>query len=247
MNQVIKKAAFFSLIGLFCAAALFISFCVFFDEVLLVRKNTVYRVDTPAKIVAFTFDDGPSPEWTPRILDALKATHSKATFFLLGKHVRAYPQIARDILAHGCEIGNHTFNHQVIMNLPAGKIIKEIKDTEKAIKEATGITPVLFRPPKGWVTDKDKKFINSLGYETILWTINSKDWVDFDDKYIVKFILGRVRPGDIILFHDSGGVFASEGGNREETVKTVRLLADKLKAEGYSITSVGELLASRKK
>jgi len=246
MRPIIKKITFFSLLGLVCGVILFVLFCLFFDEVLLVRKNNVYRVDTPAKMVALTFDDGPSPKWTPQILEELKKQQVKATFFLLGKHVQAYPQVARMIVVQGCEVGNHTFSHQIIMNLSPEIIQKEIKSTEKAIQDATGVTPVLFRPPKGWVTDKDKKIINRLGYETILWTLNSKDWVTFDDKYIVSFILKRIQPGDIILFHDSGGVFGSEGGNREETVKSVRMLVEKLKAQGYAVTTVSELLASRK-
>jgi peptidoglycan-N-acetylglucosamine deacetylase len=246
MRIIFKKAAFFSFLGLVCGTILFVLFSVFFDEVLFVRKNTIYHVDTPRKIVALTFDDGPSPEWTPRILEVLKQSQSKATFFLLGKHVQAYPGIARLIIKQGCEIGNHTFNHQVILNLDHDRIREEIKDAEKAIKDATGVTPVFFRPPKGWVTDKDKKIIKQLGYDTILWTLNSKDWVTFDDKYIVRFLLKRIRPGDIILFHDSGGVFGTEGGNREETVKAVRSVVEKLKERGYIVTTVGELLASRR-
>ncbi len=246
MRIIAKKAAFFSFLGLGCAAIVFTLFSLFFDEVLFVRKNTIYHVDTPRKIVALTFDDGPSPEWTPRILEVLKQSQAKATFFLLGKHVQAYPEIARLILKQGCEVGNHTFNHRIILNLDYDRIRKEVKDTEKAIKDATGVTTVFFRPPKGWVTDKDKKIIKELGYETILWSLNSKDWVTFDDKYIVRFLLKRVQPGDIILFHDSGGVFGTEGGNREETVKAVRMLVEKLKARGYIVTTVGELLASRK-
>jgi peptidoglycan/xylan/chitin deacetylase (PgdA/CDA1 family) len=246
MKPFPKKIIFFSFFALVGLAIFFVWFCLFFDEVLFVRKNTIYHVDTPLKMVALTFDDGPSPEWTPKILAVLEENKVKATFFMLGKHVKAYPQIARMVVDQGSEVGNHTYNHMVILGAGIGKLEKEIKDTEKAIKEATGKTPVLMRPPKGWVTDKDKKLINKLGYETILWSLNSKDWVSFDDKYIVSFIMNRIKPGDIILFHDSGGVFASEGGDRQETIKAVRMLVEKLKAQGFVVTTVSELLASRK-
>jgi peptidoglycan/xylan/chitin deacetylase (PgdA/CDA1 family) len=246
MKSSIKKITIFSASLLAAIVIFFVWFTMFFDEVLLVRKNNIYHVDTPLKMVALTFDDGPSPEWTPKILAVLKENNVKATFFMLGKHVKAYPQVARMVVEEGSEVGNHTFSHMIIFNSSPERLKKEIEDTEKAIKDATGVAPVLVRPPKGWVTDKDKKLINQLGYETILWNINSKDWVTFDDKYIVKFILNRIRPGDILLFHDSGGVFGTEGGNREETVKAVRLLVEKLKARGYIVTTVGELLASRR-
>ncbi len=246
MKLFTKKIIFLSAFVLAGLAIFFVWFCLFFDEVLFVRKNTVYHVDTPVKMVALTFDDGPSPEWTPKILEVLKENNVKATFFMLGKHVKAYPQIARMVVKQGSEVGNHTYNHMVIFNSGAVKLENEIRDTEKAIKEATGVTPVLMRPPKGWVTDKDKKLINKLGYETILWSLNSKDWVSFDDKYIVKFLMGRIKPGDIILFHDSGGVFATEGGDRQETIKAVKTLVEKLKAKGFIVTTVSELLASRR-
>jgi peptidoglycan/xylan/chitin deacetylase (PgdA/CDA1 family) len=244
MKPFPKKIFFslsFVLIGL---VIFFVWFSLFFDEVLFVRKNTIYHVDTPLKMVALTFDDGPSLEWTPKILAVLKENNVKATFFMLGKHVKAYPQIARMVVDQGSEVGNHTYNHMIIVNSGFVKLAKEIKDTEDAIKKATGVTPVLMRPPKGWVTDKDRKLINKLGYETILWSLNSKDWVTFDDKYIVKFIMARIKPGDIILFHDSGGVFGTEGGDRQETVKAVRMLVEKLKANGFAVTTVSELLAS---
>ena len=85
-----------------------------------------------------------------------------------------------------------------------------------------------------------------MGYKTVLWTLNSKDWVTFDDKYIVKYILRRIKPGDIILFHDSGGVFATEGGNRDETVKTITQLAERLRERGYRFVTINELLNMEK-
>lgn len=81
-----------------------------------------------------------------------------------------------------------------------------------------------------------------MGYEVVLWTLNSKDWVTFDDKYIVSYIVKHIRPGDIILFHDSGGVFSTEGGDRHETVKTIPLLVKELRKQGYHFCTVSELI-----
>jgi peptidoglycan/xylan/chitin deacetylase (PgdA/CDA1 family) len=221
------------------------SFCVFFDEAVLVRKRSVFRINRAEKVVALTFDDGPSPLWTPKILDELKKADIKATFFMLGEHVAKYPEIARQVAQEGHEIGNHTYDHHVLLYYTLKELEKEIKDTERIIQKVTGKTTRYFRPPKAWLTAQEKKKIEELGYKVILWSLNSKDWVTFDDKYIVKYILRNIRPGDILLFHDSGGVFGTEGGDRHETVKTIPLLVEKMHKIGYKFVTVSELLEAK--
>ena len=220
-------------------------FCIFFDEAWLVRKNTIFRVDTHDKVVALTFDDGPSPVWTPKILDELKKANIKATFFMLGEHVAKYPEIARRVAQEGHEIGNHTYDHHVLLYYKLDELTKEIKDTERIIQKTTGQTTRYFRPPKAWLTNEEKKKIESLGYKVVLWSLNSKDWVTFDDKYIVRYIVRNIRAGDIILFHDSGGVFGTEGGNRHETVITIPRLVKKLTEKGYKFVTISELLNTK--
>jgi len=221
-------------------------FTIFFDEAVLVRKGTVYSEPSPDKLVALTFDDGPSPVWTPKILDELKKAGVKATFFMLGDHVEKYPEIAKRVAQEGHEIENHSYDHHVLFYYKMEELEKEIKDTEKIIQDVAGQTTRYFRPPKAWLTDQEKKKIKEMGYEIILWSLNSKDWVTFDDKYIIKYILRNIRPGDIILFHDSGGVFSIEGGDRKETVKTIPRLVEKLKERGYKFVTVTELLNNAK-
>jgi len=220
------------IILLFLAVA---AFCVFFDEAIIVRRHAFYRIKTKDKLVALTFDDGPSPEWTPKILDVLKKYAVKATFFMIGEHCLKYPETARRVAQESHEIGNHTFDHPQ-------ELIDEIKRSEKAIEEVTGKRTRLIRPPKAWLTSVEKKVINELGYKIILWSLNSKDWVNFNDRYIVKYLMRNIKPGDIILFHDSGGVFTSEGGKRTETVKAIARLIEKLKTKGYRFVTVSELL-----
>ncbi|MFH1198985.1 MAG: polysaccharide deacetylase family protein [Candidatus Omnitrophota bacterium] len=217
-------------------------FTIFFDQAVIVRRGTIYRQKTEEKVVALTFDDGPSAVWTPQILDALNKAGIKATFFMLGEHVLKYPDVARRVAEEGHEIGNHTQDHHVLVYYTPQELEKEIKDAESAIKKVTGVTTKYFRPPKAWVTDEEKKKIKEMGYETILWSLNSKDWVTFDDKYIIKYIMHNVRPGDIILFHDSGGTFSTEGGDRHETVLAVGRLAEKLREKGYRFATITELL-----
>ncbi len=246
MVKRIKKLII-SLAVILTIAAFFIAlFTIFFDQAVLVRKGTIYRVPAAEKVVALTFDDGPSPEWTPKVLDELKKAGVKATFFMLGKNVEKYPEIVKRVVAEGHEVENHTYNHHVLIYYKMDELEKEIRDTEKAIKDITGYSTKYFRPPKAWLTGGEKRKIKEMGYEIVLWTLNSKDWVSFHDKQITQYILYRIRPGDIILFHDSGAVFSTEGGNRKQTVRTIPRLVRKLKEKGYSFVTINELISKGK-
>ncbi len=220
---------------------------IFFDQAVLVRKGTVYRIRASEKVVALTFDDGPSPVWTPQILDELKKAGIKATFFMLGDHVEQYPDVARRVAAEGHEIANHTYDHQTILYYNPEELKNEISHAQKVIEDITGIKTRYFRPPKAWLSQAEKQQIKEMGYTTILWSLNSKDWVTFHDKQITAYILGHIRPGDIILFHDSGGVFSHQGGNRKQTVKTIPRLVEKLKEKGYRFVTISELLNLQEK
>ena len=221
------------------------AFCVFFDQAILTRKGTVYRVRTPHKKIALTFDDGPSPEWTPKILKALSKAGIKATFFMVGHHVYNYPQIARQVADEGHEIGNHGYAHSVILYYNSAEIEEEIKYTEKVIKDITGHTTNSFRPPKAWLRKSIKDKIHSMGYNIVLWSLNSKDWVNFKHQFIVNYLAKRVKSGDILLFHDSGNVFSTEGGDRSQTVSAIPLLVKKLENMGFEFVTVKELLDTK--
>lgn len=217
-------------------------FCIFFDQAVLTRRGTVYRVRTDQKKVAITFDDGPSPVWTPKILDELKKAGIKATFFMIGHHVQKYPDIARRIAQEGHTIGNHGYAHSVLLYYTLAEIEEEIKYTEHVIREITGKTTKIFRPPKAWLNKGIKEKIRSLGYAIVLWSLNSKDWVSFNHKHMVRYLSRNIKNGDILLFHDSGNVWTTEGGNRTQTVKAISLLARTLKEKGFEFVSVEELM-----
>lgn len=242
------ETAFLIKVFLGFGAAIFLVayFCVFFDQAVFTRKDTIYRVKTNEKKIAITFDDGPSPVWTPQILDELKKANIKATFFMIGHHIKKYPDIAKRVAREGHQIGNHGYAHSVLFYYTPDELEEDIKYSEYIIKEITGQTTTCFRPPKALITYREKEKIKSMGYRIVLWSLNSKDWVTFDDKYIVRYILRNIRNGDIILFHDSGGVFKTEGGNRSETVTTIPLLAEKLKERGFKLVTIDELLDGQK-
>jgi len=220
-------------------------FVIFFDQAILVRKGTIYRENVDEKVVALTFDDGPSPVWTPKILDVLRDAGVKATFFMLGSHVEKYPDVARRVAQEGHDIGNHTYDHHLLLYSSLGKLKDDTRRTDEIIQSVTGVKTRYFRPPKAWLTGGEKKALRAMGYEVVLWSLNSKDWVTFDDKYMIKYLMRHVRPGDIILFHDSGGAFSTEGGDRDETVLAVMRLIERLKEKGWRFVTVTELLKMR--
>lgn len=221
-------------------------FMFFFDQALLIRQNTFYRASVPEKVAAITFDDGPSPVWTPVILDALKKSETKATFFMIGEHVEKYPEIARRVAAEGHEIGIHSYHHGNFLFYDKYEVREDIIKCAAIIREVTGESPRLFRPPKAWLSKREKKKIKEMGYTVVLWSLNSKDWVNFDDKYMVRYLVKNIHPGAIILFHDSGGFFKTEEGNRIETLNTIPRLAEKLREKGYRFVTISELLKMQK-
>ncbi|MFA5087400.1 MAG: polysaccharide deacetylase family protein [Candidatus Omnitrophota bacterium] len=230
------------LAGLGLVTALVWCFCIFFDQAVLNRRGTLYRVKTPQKKIALTFDDGPSPLWTPKILDELRTLKVKATFFMIGHHVREYPQIARRVAEEGHTIGNHGYAHSVLIYYTPAEIEEEIKYTEFVIKEATGQTTQYFRPPKAWLQKEIKEKIKSMGYQVVLWSLNSKDWVAFNYRRTVKYVERNIKNGDILLFHDSGNVLKAEGGDRSQTVLAIPLIVKSLQEKGFEFVSIKELL-----
>ena len=230
------------LLSVACLTVFFVSVSIFFDQALLTRRGTIYRIKRAGKKVALTFDDGPSPVWTPLILDELKTAGIKATFFMIGHHVKKYPAVAKRVAAEGHTVGNHGYAHSVVLYYTPAEIEEEIKYTELVIREVTGLTTQYYRPPKAWVTAPIKEKIKSMGYEVILWSLNSKDWVSFNHKTMVRYLSKNIRNGDILLFHDSGNVWSTEGGDRTQTVKAISSLAKSLKKKGYQFVSLEELL-----
>lgn len=217
-------------------------FCVFFDQAILTRRGTIYRLPLAQKKVALTFDDGPSPIWTPLILNELKKENIKATFFMTGHHVSLYPEIAQRVAHEGHEIENHGYAHNVILYYRMEEIEEEIRYTEHLIRQTTGQTTKYFRPPKAWLGPRTRRKIKRMGYDVVLWSLNSKDWVTFDAKHITRFIGQRVQSGDILLFHDSGGVLKSEGGDRAQTVAAIPLIAHELRNKGFEFVTIDQLI-----
>ncbi len=229
------------------ASAIFLLFFAFFLNRYVYRgfgmQVELFRKGPPeAHVVALTFDDGPDPRFTPAVLDILAEEDVPATFFMVGKHVEKYPHLAQQVLEAGHEIGNHTYSHANLLQAPLGRIAAEIERGEKAIFNATGLRPSLFRPPRGLYEAKLMEETRERGYTIALWSLSSNDWLEMRPVDISRTILQNVTPGDIILFHDSGNLIRAEGGERLPTVRSLGPIIKGLKEQGYDFVTVTELL-----
>ena len=196
---------------------------------------TSCRVDGP--YIAMTFDDGPHPVLTPRLLDILKARGIKATFFLIGQNAAEYPDIVRRIAAEGHEIGNHSWSHPQLTKLSFPSLREEIERTSSTIAEIVGKPPLILRPPYGATTDYINHWINrEFGMKVILWSVDPLDWKYRNSARVERQIVAGARPGAIILSHDIHGT----------TVAAMPEVFDSLLGKGYKFVTVSELIAMDK-
>lgn len=207
------------------------------------EEDGVYIVKSVANSknqIALTFDDGPHPSETLKILDILDKYNVKATFFVVGKHVNWYPKSVIEASERGHEIGNHTYTHPNINSLSKKAIIDEIKSCEEVILEKTGKRPAVFRPPFGNF-DKDmmEEVSRETGYTTILWSsVDVKDWQNPSPELMSRQIIENTKSGDIVLLHDY---------STESTVKSLETIIPSLIQRGYQFVTVSELLQNNKK
>ncbi len=186
------------------------------------------------KCVALTFDDGPVAG-TARLLDTLKAKGVHATFFTVGYNAATHPGLLRRMVAEGHIIGNHTYSHQQLTRLSASAVRSEIARTNTLVEKATGVTPTLLRPPYGATSSTVRKVAGSLGMSQILWNVDPLDWKDHNSALVTRRVLAAARPGSIILSHDI----------HPTTVQAYPAIIDGLRAKGFTIVTVPELLGSR--
>lgn len=186
--------------------------------------------------IAMTFDDGPHPQNTSRLLDMLSKRNIKATFYVIGGNVERYPHIARRIVAEGHEIGNHTYTHRKLTSLSSSEVRKEMQRTQDAIARATGVKPRTMRPPYGALrADQRVTIMQEFGYPTILWSVDPRDWQRPGPSVVTSRILAGAGNGAIILAHDL----------HAPTVDAMPATFDKLLSRGYKFVTVSQLLAQK--
>lgn len=189
------------------------------------------------KVLAMTFDDGPHPSLTPKLLDILKERNIKCTFFLIGQQIKMYPNIVRRMVAEGHEIANHTWTHCSLTSRSDDQIRKELKQSEDAVFEVAGVRPQLVRPPYGAINARIKDLMFSeFGYSTIMWSVDPQDWRRPGVSVVTSRLVSGAHPGAIMLAHDI----------HPPTITAMPAVFDQLLAQGYQFVTVSQLLNMEK-
>jgi peptidoglycan/xylan/chitin deacetylase (PgdA/CDA1 family) len=188
----------------------------------------------PQKFVAITYDDGPHPDRTPRLLDLLAARNIRATFYVVGTNAQKYPHILRRMINEGHEIGNHTVNHPNLTTLATEQVIAEVAGCRDAVVAGATLPTASIRPPYGAVDPSLRElFMSEFGYPTVLWDVDPRDWdTSVSDAQVISTILTQADHGEIILCHDI----------HERTIGVMPAVLDGLLAQGFSFVTVSELL-----
>lgn len=194
--------------------------------------DTLVSVKTDKNVAAITFDDGPDPTWTPKILDVLDEFNVKATFFVIGRRADKYPEIVKKAYESGHAIANHTWDHPCLPVLSRKERVGQIEQCQNSISE---FDSQLFRPPFGCQSIRSKLDAFHCGYSVVAWSMHVADWEERLASEIEYDLNRKLRPGSIILLHD-----AQNGRSREEMING--LIAFLKKNNDYQFVTVNDML-----
>ncbi len=204
-------------------------------ELTLCHREELYiNGPTDKKLVALTFDDGPDPVITPAIVKVLDKYQVKGSFFFMGEEIPSNKKAVAAVHDSGHLILNHSYSHKELTKLSADKLLVEIEHTNELIRELTGCTPAIIRPPYGTLDEKTLEELSKAGMTSVLWSLDSLDWSLRDRNYIVKNVLDNVRPGEIILMHSNG--------DKSETLAALPTIIEGLRQRGYDMVDLSTLL-----
>jgi len=207
-----------------------------FDVPLSFKGTTIYDVElgSEQKYIALTFDDGPWPNYTEQVLDILKQNQVPGTFFWIGKHLKAFPEVAKKVVADGHAIANHTWSHHY-HPVPREVAAREIEDTASLIYEITGVQTRIFRPPGGVLTNGLASYARSQNYLVAMWSSDAREASLPSLEQLINNVVNTARSGGIVLMHDGGG-------DRSVTVRALPTIIAALKQRQYQFLTLPELL-----
>ncbi|MCL5671002.1 MAG: polysaccharide deacetylase family protein [Acidobacteria bacterium] len=200
------------------------------------------RGPAESRNVVLTFDDGPAPPFTEQILDILSRHKISATFFLCGKNVERYPEIARRIVREGHTIGNHTYSHPFLCLHGRRFIAREIDRAQEAIERVTGVRPALFRPPYGARWFGLMPILSSRGLVLVTWSVAGFDW-KYGTQAIVRATTRRLHPGAVILLHDGHEQPPAGGIDQSSTVEALPAIIEAVIGSGLSFAPIESIMA----
>lgn len=185
------------------------------------------------KEIAITFDDGPHSIYTPKVLEVLKAFNASATFFVIGKNTQGNEAVLKNIHEQGHLIGNHSYSHSFFIDFKSTNgFVDEINQTAQKIKNITEQSPLLFRPPYGVTTPHIAKAVKRLNLSVIGWNIRSFDTTNDSEQVITERVKNQIKPGSIILFHDTS----------DKTISVLKQTLNFAKENGFKVVSLEHLL-----
>ena len=203
------------------------------ENVSVISSGTVHD-----KWIALTFDDGPYPPYTDRLLDVLKAKRVHATFFLVAEQAQQYPELVRRMKAEGHTVGLHAFRHRDFLKLTEEEKRKDLEQGKNLLRDITGKNPVYWRPPHGFRDFSVMETAAAQNLTVVNWSVIPRDWTGIDSQEIFRRVMDKAEDGAIVLLHDgdSPGYKAS----RQATVDAVAPLIDSLREKGYHLVSLEE-------
>ena len=203
------------------------------ENVSVISSGTVHD-----KWIALTFDDGPYPPYTDRLLDVLKAKGIHVTFFLVAEQAQQYPELVRRMTAEGHTVGLHAFRHRDFLKLAEEEKRKDLEQGKNLLRDITGKNPVYWRPPHGFRDFSVMETAAAQNLTVVNWSVIPRDWTGIDSQEIFRRVMDKAEDGAIVLLHDgdSPGYRAS----RQATVDAVTPLIDSLREKGYHLVSLEE-------
>ena len=191
------------------------------------------RAAEEERLVALTFDDGPSGKYTRRLLDGLKDRGVEATFFLCGYRIKQFPELTERLCREGHEIGLHGYSHKFMQNMSETTVRQELQKTMDLLPADCKVS--LLRPPGGLCGKNVLTVAEELNLGVVLWSVDPKDWEEHNTGRIVKAVVGNVRDGDVILLHDM----------YDSSIEAAFIIIDTLRAQGFRFVTVSELARAK--
>ncbi len=230
-----KRAGFHFYIRRYQVIIFFLFFLVFGSVEIFSWAKKIVLPNYPY-CTAITFDDGPHPDYTEKILKILSAGQAKATFFVVGKMAERYPELAQEISLEGHQIANHTYDHIRLINLNQTQIIDQLEKTRRILNQVCKVNTYYFRPPGGHYDNRVIEASSLFQYQMVLWTVFPHDQGDIEGAELVERIIGEVRDRDIILLHSGVDV----------TLQALPSVIAQLKKKGFELVTISELKTREK-